>query len=481
MQLTTKAEAPGSLPLAIAAATIGYAIFLFAPQVLNDGDSYWHITAGEWILRHGAVPHADPFSHSFAGAPWQAHEWLSEVLMALAYRAGGWDGVLVLFGSATALTLGMMTCHLARWTDRLPTLLLLVVAAACISPSLLARPHILALPILELWTAGLLFARSRGRAPSLLLLPLMLIWANLHGSFIFGLALPLPLALEAVIEAGEGWVLVVRGWGLFIGAAVVASLATPHGWHGLLFPFQLMRMTQLSKIGEWEVTNFQNLQPIEIALMALLYVTLSRGIRLPLLRLFILMGLLHLALQHTRHQLLAGVVGALVLAEPLGRAFAHETDATPVILGRSRFIGRSWAVAGLVLMLSLTVLRVAHPVVRTDGIASPVTALDHVPGDLARTPVFNEYSFGGYLIFNGIRPFIDGRTDMYGDAFLSAYGEIMQPNREAFERMADKYGVRWTIVRAGSPLVGTLDVLPGWRRLYADRVAVVHVRTDGQP
>ena len=473
---TCRSGAWNPLPLAIIAALTGYAIFLFAPQVLNDGDTYQHITAGEWFLQHRAIPLVDPFSYSFAGAPWVAHEWLSELLMALAFRAGGWDGILILFGAALALTLGMMTWHLSRWLDFLPTLVLLILGAACTSPSLLARPHILVLPVLELWTAGLLLARSRGGAPSPLLLPLMLLWANMHGSFAFGLALTLPLALEAAAEAERS---ALRGWGLFMVAAVIAALATPHFWRGLLFPFQLMQMQQLSHVGEWQAPDFQHLQPIELGLMALLYVTLSRGIRLPVPRVLILMGLLHLALQHLRHQSLAELVGALVLAEPLGRAFAQASGPPAVLPRRNR--PRAVA-AGLAVVLALTGLRVAFPAARTDDAASPVSALAHVPAEIARLPVFNDYSFGGYLIFKGVRPFIDPRADMYGDAFLAAYGAVvLRPRREGFETMAEKYGVRWTILSAGSPLLGVLDAMPGWRRLYADRVAVVHVRTDAGP
>jgi len=84
--------AAGGVPLAVAAAVVGYAIFLFAPQVLNDGDTFWHIRTGEWILSHHAVPWVDSFSYTFTGKPWLAHEWLSEVLLAVAYRGLGWTG-----------------------------------------------------------------------------------------------------------------------------------------------------------------------------------------------------------------------------------------------------------------------------------------------------------------------------------------------------------------------------------------------------
>ena len=322
--LTTDRQLRAALP--VLAALIGYAVFLFAPQVLNDGDTWWQLAAGQWMLHHRAIPYTDHFSYTLAGAPWVAQEWFSEILTALAYRGGGWDGVLMLYGAAAALTFGMLALHLRRWADGLCLVLLLALGAACTSGSLLVRPHLLALPVLELWTAGLLIARSRGTAPSPWLLLLMVLWANLHGSFMLGLLLPFPLALEAAVEAGRDRVAVLRGWGGFIAGGFLAALATPHFWHGLLFPFHLLAMRDLADITEWAPTNFATLQPIEVALAVLLYATLSRGVRLPVLRLLLVIGLLHLALAHARHEMVAGIVGALLLAEPLGRAFGAAPD-----------------------------------------------------------------------------------------------------------------------------------------------------------
>ncbi len=466
------ADAPRLVvPLWALAALAGYALVLFAPQVLNDGDTFSHIATGQWILAHGAVPQTDPFSFTFAGRPWVAHEWLSEVAMALAFQAGGWTGVVVLFGAATALALALMARFLRRWLDIVPAAIALMLGAACIGPGLLARPHILALPVLVAWVTGLLGARERGRVPWGLL-PLMLLWANLHGSFVFGIALAAPFALEAVLDAGAGWRPVLRRWGLFGLAAVGLAMATPQGWRGILFPFQLTSMQQINVIDEWRAPNFQEVQQIEFGLMAALFVCLSRGVRVPACRVLVLLGVLHLALQHVRHEMLAGVVGALVLAEPIGRALTLRSAAASVSRGTSAaFLGAA---------LALTAARVASPVVRTDGAGVPIRALDHVPASLAGRPVLNDYGFGGYLIFRGVRPFIDGRADMFGDAFLAEYRHMMRPDPALIARTIEARGIAWTLFAPNSPALPALDALPGWHRLYADATAVVHVR-DGAP
>src|SRR4051812_24611487 len=94
------------LPAAAPALVMGVllAFLLFNQALFNDGDTGWHIGAGEYILRTGTIPHADPFSYTFRGAPWTAHEWLPEILMAGAYRAGGWSAVTLPVLVALGLT-----------------------------------------------------------------------------------------------------------------------------------------------------------------------------------------------------------------------------------------------------------------------------------------------------------------------------------------------------------------------------------------
>ncbi len=441
------------------------ALTLFAPAVLNDGDSFWHLTAGDWMIAHGAVPHTDPFSYTFAGAPWVAHEWLSEVLMAVSFRVAGWSGVVVLTALAAALAFFQLARHLGRWLPAGPSLLLLLLACSCITPVLLARPHIVALPVLEAWVAGLLIARSQERVPSWRLLPAMCLWANLHGGFILGLFLVVPLALEAALAEPAAWRTVLAGWGRFLLAATAAAMLTPHGWAGLLFPFQIMGMAELANLSEWQPTYFDTLQPLELVLIAGLYVTLTRGTRLPPVRLLMVLGLLHMSLHHARHQMLVGLIVPLLIAEALGVVLSPNPAASGA--------GRCQA-GGLAAMAGLIALRLLLPVVRVDGPVAPITALAHVPPALAAQPVFNDYNFGGYLIFTHVRPFIDGRADMYGDAFMRQYRSAILSDKAALETTFRNYGIRWSILGPKMPMVGLLDALPHWCRLYADDVAVVH-------
>ena len=184
------------------------------PTILRDGDTGWHLGAGAWMLQHHAVPRADPFSFSAYGKPWVAHEWLSELAMIAAWRIAGWSGIMALFGVAVAALYTIVTLHLLRWQRIAAAAAMLIFMSIGSYQSLLARPHLLALPLLALWLVALMRAREADRAPSAALALVMLVWANAHGSFVFGLALAGAFGLEALIMAPallgrddreEGW------------------------------------------------------------------------------------------------------------------------------------------------------------------------------------------------------------------------------------------------------------------------------------
>ena len=120
-----------------------FALAAFSPAVLNDGDTWSHVATGQWILAHGAIPRVDPFSYTFAGQPWTAHEWLAEVLMALAFRVAGWGGVALLTGAAAGAAIAIAAQRAARDLAGPALLALAALSALLLAPSLLARPHII--------------------------------------------------------------------------------------------------------------------------------------------------------------------------------------------------------------------------------------------------------------------------------------------------------------------------------------------------
>ena len=460
-----------------------FAFTLFSPTVFADGDTNWQVAAGRWMIAHHAVPTGDPFSYTNPGRPWVTHEWLSEVLFGLAFAAAKWTGVVLLTGAAASAALALTAAELRRWLDTLSVIAALGMAITLLMVHVLVRPHVIALPVLVLWTVELMKARRLGRAPALWLLPVMVVWANLHGSFVFGLAFTGFFALEALFAAdAKGRRLrVALDWGGFGLAAAVMTVITPNGPAGAAFPFHVLTMKDLPYITEWAPVNFSSPSTFQFVLNFTLFICLYRGVRVPAVRLGLLLVLLLMSLAHIRQEIILAVIAPLLLAEPIGRALgAHRGPAPAASQPTSRqvFAFADIFVAGFI---GLAALRLAMPVTRADQALTPVTALDHVPAALRAKPVLNDYSMGGWLIFSGVKPYIDGRADMYGDEFLKQYLYVASGAPGPVETAFKRYNIAWTILQPGAALVARLDATPGWRRLYADKYAVVHVRNDAWP
>jgi hypothetical protein len=400
--------------------------------------------------------------------------------MALAHGAAGWSGLMVLIGLAAAATAGLITLELRRWLGALSVVVSLGLTLPLIAAHAMARPHMLALPLLALWTSRLIAARRAGRAPELWLLPVMTIWANLHGGYLLGLALICPFALEAVLDSSERRLPVGGRWGGFLLAAFLAALITPYGLGGLIHALHLVRMSSLQAIEEWAPASFARPTPLEAAILATVFVCLYKGVRMGWVRAAILLGLVYMTVQHIRHELVLAVVAPLLLAQPLGAAL-NPARASPVpravLASRRAQLGAGLA-AGIAIA-ALGGLRLASPEPRHDSQWIPLSALANVPAAIAARPVFNDYGFGGWLIFNGVRPFIDGRNDLYGDAAVQTYLDVEAAKSPAeTARIFQSRDIAWTILKPASPLAAALDKTPGWVRLYADPWAVVQVRAD---
>jgi hypothetical protein len=460
---------------------IVYAQLLFSgTKLLKDGDTYWHIAVGRYIIEHHAIPFHDPFSYTMTGTLWSSHEWLSEIALAFVYDAMGWRGVIMLTALCAAIAFAVLTRTLLRFLE--PLYAIIVVIAALPMSHVLARPHSLALPLLTLWVAGLVVARAQDRAPSPWMLPLMVLWANLHGGFTLGLVLAALFAGEALLTAARGTrPIVIRRWGTFGLLSLLASMATADGPSGFYFTAHVAGDgVAMRWVDEWQSLNFQSFQPMELWLFGALFGGLSLGIRLPWTRVAMLLILIHLGLAHARFVELVGILGPLIIAAPLGSELRRLALSASLGLraGAASIPGSTTVMAGLALAaLVVTSVSAIDPLQRADDRATPAAALAAVKELHLSGNVFNAYQFGGFLIFHGIPLFIDSRSDMYGDDFLETFVNATLLEDQTLPALLERYDIGWTLFPPDGHVVGVLDHMAGWKRAYSDDTAVVHVRT----
>ena len=453
-----------------------YALFLLAGnRLLIDPDTMWQVTVGQWILDHRAVPQTDVYSFTMRGQPWISTQWLAQVLYAKAFAVAGWSGPVVLASTAIAATFALLTKSLIRRLSDGTALVFVAGALALTVPHLLARPHVLAMPVMVMWVSGLIAAADRRGAPSFWLLPLMVLWANLHGGFVFGLFLIGPIGLDAVVGASEKArkALVLR-WALFAMLALAAGCCTPYGWNALLASQKILDLgSALPLIQEWKPTQFGGLGAFEICLLLGIGLSLFRGIKLPPTRILLLLGLLHMAFAQGRAVEILALLAPLVLAAPLARQIGgHGASA---VSGTPPARGVLFASVALAMMSGTVAYCSAHrfePHVHS----APVAAVTELK-KFNFTRVFNDYDFGGYLIANGVAPFIDGRTELYGEKFFvdhNAASGLMEP--ENLFRLLDQYNIEATLMRTQSAATKLLDHMDGWQKVYSDDIATIHVR-----
>ena len=478
--IAMQGRARALVPLCVGAGA--YLFFLYVGDtLLQDSDSFWQIKVGQWILDHGAVPTTDFYSFTRAGAPWISTSWLSQVLLAFSHAQWDWAGPVILTAMATALTAAIFVYLLDAQIEAPRAVLFAMLALLLSLHHVLARPHILALPVMVAWVGLLMAAADRRRAPSWYWLPLMALWANLHGGFVLGLALIGPISLEAVEHAEKGQRLrLFMRWVLFGIGAVIASCCTPYGWKTLLGATNILSLGELlSLIFEWMPANFATFTSFEGALLGLIAFGYYRGLVLSAPRIFLILFLTWSALTHVRSIEAFAFLVPLVLAKPLGELVPRpQPDSTGTDRWPAHYVTALGALMIVAAGWTSTSLYMGHHRFTFTMTQTPVAAVDLLEQRRAQR-IFNAYQFGGYLISRDIPVYVDGRAELYGEKFVMDFFKATEGKKpELLPRLLDEYKIDATLLVADAPGPQILDQLKGWKRIYADDIAVIHVRDD---
>jgi hypothetical protein len=441
-------------------------------RLLVDSDVYLHLAVGQWIIDHGAFPHADPFSFTVVGTPWITSAWLSEILYLVAFKLAGWAGPAILAALAAGAAFFLLTRLLLRKLPTIPVSILVGCSMVLTVGHIHARPHVLVFPVMVLWANAIVEAAEQRRAPSLIYLALMCLWANLHGSFTLGLALVLPFAAEALWTADRSARRrLAFQWFRFGLLALGVACITPYGPESILVTFRLFGLGHaLSIIGEWQPQDFGMFNYFEVSLLAGMAYVLYGGFKLPALRIVLLLAIIHGTLAHIRYIDVMALVAPFFIARPLALHLSQCLQPNDFSMTAS---ARRGLIVFAVALLGLTIFVLKTIDFRPTW--TPSAGLEKIR-EAKSGRIFNEYAFGSYLIYRGIPPFIDSRAELYGAEYITRYRRaVLLQDVGDLIRLLDEYRIAATLLNPTSPAIGLFDRMEGWERVYADDHAVVHL------
>ena len=470
--------------------------------LLNDGDTGWHLVAGESILKTLSIPHTETYSYTATGIEWISHEWLSELFFALVHRLGGLNGVIVFSAAIIAFTFWLAyRLMLKRGINPLTAALFTVFAASVSASSMLARPHIISY-LLMLSFFWILEDFQRGLKDRLWLLPLLIaLWANLHAAFFLGLVFVLLYAFGNLLywymgESKPESAKRARRLFLVLAASVMAALINPHGPSIFSFPFKLIGQEDIiGNIHEWASPDFHKTKAFEAMLLGVIAILVLSRKRPNLFEGGVLVMLAHLALSSQRFipmfAVIVAPVAAARLEEVSGELFAEPRDRS---LERIRM--RLSALSGMEPwfrghITPILVVVTAAAIALNGGYAGgsrlmdyrfsagrfPVEAFEYAASNGINGRVFNKDGWGGYMLYKGYpeyKVFIDGRFETYGPRMMKEYLAVSKAKLGCTE-ILDKYKVDWVMFDSGSQLCRLLEA-KGWKNVYSDQTAEILLR-----
>lgn len=440
--------------------------FRLGARPIGDNSAFTHIRTGIDMARTGAIPRSDPYSFTAAGEPWVVQSWLPEWTYGWAYRLGGFE-LIVLEQAVLVAVLAWLVVRLARAGSPLRTALAGVTAVGVGAALWTARPLLFGLICMALTITIV----ERRRSPWLLI-PVVWLWVNSHGSF------PLGLAWLGARALGEGldW----RAWPreawryiCWFGAGMVVSIVNPLGWRLLTFPLTLGEKSEAFRnIIEWRSPDFSRgggyfaLGFIALALLLLVKPRLTWRDAIPVV------AFLAAALLAARN------IGplAVVLAPALGRA-VRRSEAPPAVSRTSGNPRMNRAVLATIVAAFVvfgSVIFTSDPI---DTVGYPVESVTWLEGEgLLDEPhrLVHEDFVGNYMTLRygkGARVFIDDRFDMYPLSVSRDYDTLLTVGQGVTE-VLDRNRIDVVLWRRKLPLVQLLRA-NGWREIYGEKDYVV--------
>lgn len=420
-----------------------FLVALIAAQSIRDNSFLWHIRAGSVQLADERVLNVDPFSFTMAGVPWRTQSWLVEILYAQmeAVTPGlSWANLVVFtVGVTTAALIGL---SVYRATPSPVTTALVMVAMVWLAvPFLQPRPVVFSYLLL----AALVLTLQNREKALWLIVPIIWIWAAVHGSWVIGGGLIILYWLRTsdrrILKAGL--------------VALVTTLLTAHGlgvWQ-ILADFAGAQ-DALSLMDEWQVPDLVDIvQAPYLLLIAGIVVAGMRG-KLTGRDLIVILPFLFFGMTSRRAVFPAAIVVApwAALALP------------PLQIPRSSLSSSVAGIVGLGIAFIAVIPLALQPLGVLDSERFPTPTVHEA---IAGRQVFHDDGVGGFLIYTDWPDrlvYIDDRAELYGFDMLTEFGEARQGRYSA---VFEKYGFDAALVHREWPLAETL-VEDGWSQAAED-------------
>jgi hypothetical protein len=462
---------------------------------VSDPDFFWHLRVGQWIIDHRSIPTHDLFTYTVSDHRFVAHEWLSEVIMAAVTAVFGLGGVSLYFAAITwAGFVGLLRTARAGYVI---AGLGVVIGVAAGNPIWGPRTQMITFALVVLLLLVLRRYRESHDRHWLYPLPfLFLLWVNLHAGFTIG------LILMAITIVGEylrnrltrpkmgdmgGGPTPMRPLLAIAGLSLLAVLVNPNLASIYVYAAQTQFSTaQQRLIVEWFSPDFHRpeLRAFE-AMLFLIIGLLALAPRRPRITdILLLFAGIALALQSVRHIALFVAIATPILIEMGQWAWEGHRQRLPRL--HEPRPGLVSGIINLVVLVTVATVTLTQVVpnlrsgFRSAAITKefPVAAVDFVEADQPPGNVFNQYGYGGYLVYRmwpRLNVYIYGDAAVMGDPFLDEYQGLAVIHAD-YQRVLEKRQVTWVMYATGEPLEVVLERSPDWQLVYQDKVASVLVR-----
>ncbi len=470
--------------LGLLIAVLVFFLYIRSPQ---DADMWWHLRAGQVMWQTKSILLVDKFSYTRIGQPWVNAFWISELILYLVFKSGGYIGLtclVSLIGGATFYAL-YRNMRGNAFVNAFVVLLAAITAAPVWGP----RPQILSFLLLALLDWWLEYSQNKHRLSYWFLIPIFILWANVHGGWIWGFLLLMAHitgnAFNKITSASENtgpsWkeLFYLFFWTL---AAIIAIGINPNGISIWKLPFRTVDVSM--NIQEWASPDFHQLEfhPFLWMLFLLLTSALVGRPKVNWGDLFKVVGFAYLTFISQRNIGPFAIVTAPILAKWANSAVENlanqmqlrNTQSTSFLNPKVDALLKSVILIFISLAAIGRIYVVSIPSAVNKGL--PTRAVQWLKENPPSGPLFNSYNWGGYLTWAlpQIPVFIDGRADLYGKDIISQWQEVVQGTPEGFA-VLEKWHIQAILLEPSWPIVKLLPY-EGWTEAYHDNTAVIFIK-----